>query len=415
MVVERWRALRENASKDALWVEANRARDKRRGKVHVEIADLLRKFLLDAIDVQKLRSVYDRKTRKEWDVFGLKGFSGAMFLNQIVKNLPDKKSSTDMLRTVLPVPDSIDEGRHRLQVFMDHLESYVANGTVTRKQLVPALMPFFVSAWWHMQDVEKWPIFYISARKALAAEGLYESSSDPVQDYFSFRDSFLSLRDALGLSTWELEHLCVRHQERARDGDGLEDQGDETDADDDRTLDLTTARTATSHTRVQWLLAKMGRRLGCKVWIAANDHKKEWEGTSLGSLSLPELPNLGLDGESQDIIRLIDVLWIKGTKQVAAAFEVECTTSVYSGLLRLADLTALSPNLNFPLYIVVPNARLDKVRKELLRPTFLVLELSSRCGFFSEEELFKEADNIMKWSTDPSAIDRLASNVGDSG
>ena len=39
-------------------------------------------------------------------------------------------------------------------------------------------------------------------------------------------------------------------------------------------------------------------------------------------------------------IELIDVLWLKGNS-IVAAFEVECTTSVYSGLLRMSDLLAL--------------------------------------------------------------------------
>lgn len=72
---------------------------------------------------------------------------------------------------------------------------------------------------------------------------------------------------------------------------------------------------------------------------------------------------------SQRLISLIDVLWIKKNK-VAAAFEVEHTTSIYSGLLRMSDLVALSPNLTFPLYIVTPQERIEKVRAELSRPTF---------------------------------------------
>ncbi len=167
------------------------------------------------------------------------------------------------------------------------------------------------------------------------------------------------------------------------------------------------------HTQVQWLLAKIGKKLGCRVWIAANDHKKEWQGERLGDLSISSLPELGMDSESQRIVRMIDVLWLKGRKQVAAAFEVEHTTSVYSGLLRMSDLAALSPNLNFPLYIVAPGERLAKVRRELSRPTFQALELHKRCGFFSYELLSQEAESIMRWADDASAIDKLAEKVDD--
>jgi hypothetical protein len=81
----------------------------------------------------------------------------------------------------------------------------------------------------------------------------------------------------------------------------------------------------------------------------------------------------------------------------------------------MSDLIAISPNINFPLYIVTPDVRLDKVRRELSRPTFQFLELHKRCGFFSEEKLIQEAENIMRWASHPSAIERLAAKVGDVG
>src|SRR5206468_1344012 len=93
-----------------------------------------------------------------------------------------------------------------------------------------------------------------------------------------------------------------------------------------------------THTKTQWLLAKIGHKLGCKVWIAANDRKKIWDGQVLGELSLSQLPNLGLDPDAKKIISLIDVVWLKGGKQIAAAFEIEHTTSIYSGILRMSDL-----------------------------------------------------------------------------
>jgi type II restriction enzyme len=41
-----------------------------------------------------------------------------------------------------------------------------------------------------------------------------------------------------------------------------------------------------------------------------------------------------------DMVRLIDVLWLTPSRsQVAAAFEVEHTTSIYSGILRMLDLS----------------------------------------------------------------------------
>jgi hypothetical protein len=58
---------------------------------------------------------------------------------------------------------------------------------------------------------------------------------------------------------------------------------------------------------------------------------------------------------------------------------------------------------------------MDKVRRELSRPTFQALELHRQCGFFSFEALISQADAILTWASDPSAIDNLASRVPDVG
>jgi hypothetical protein len=257
-------------------------------------------------------------------------------------------------------------------------------------------------------------------RKVLALGGLFTTIQDPVQDYFAFRQCYLSLSSALGLKPWDLDYLCYRQDTRNATGsvsDGgtakgtTGDRTEETedrDQEDSGELDIT-------HAQVQWLLAKMGQRLGCKVWVAVNDQHREWKGNRLGDLSIGVLPSLGMNPASQAIIELIDVVWLKGANQVAAAFEIEHTTSIYSGLLRMSDLSLSSPNLNFPLYIVAPEARLPRVRKELSRPTFQELELHKRCSFFSDERLIQEADAIMSWANNPGVIEKLASRVPDVG
>lgn len=83
-------------------------------------------------------------------------------------------------------------------------------------------------------------------------------------------------------------------------------------------------------------------------------------------------------------IELIDVVWLKGC-YIVAAFEVECKTAVYSGLLRKSDLLALQPNLEFNLFLVAQDERQDKVEQEILRPTFARRgkPLAKVCGFIS--------------------------------
>src|SRR5262249_31723253 len=68
-------------------------------------------------------------------------------------------------------------------------------------------------------------------------------------------------------------------------------------------------------------------------------------------------------------IEHIDVLWLSGSA-IVAAFEIESTTSIYSGLLRMSDLVSMQPNLNIALYLVAPDERRTRVLEEVNRPTF---------------------------------------------
>jgi hypothetical protein len=150
-----------------------------------------------------------------------------------------------------------------------------------------------------------------------------------------------------------------------------------------------TTRATTRHTEIQYELARLGAELGLEVWIASNDRGKSWNGKMLGSIPrmVDQLPTQFNDA-TRRTIELIDVLWLKGNSYLAA-FEVECTTSVYSGLLRMSDLLALQPNIDIKLYLVAPDERRAKVKDEILRPTFKLREkpLGEVCGFLCFSKL----------------------------
>ena len=139
------------------------------------------------------------------------------------------------------------------------------------------------------------------------------------------------------------------------------------------------------HTEIQWHLLKLGSDMGFDLWVARNDPNRAWDGKRFSDLPRmkAELP-LQFDEATNRTIELIDVLWLKGSA-IVAAFEVESTTSIYSGLLRMADLLAMQPNLNIPLYLVAPDDRREKVVTEVNRPTFSRLSppLSETCRFIS--------------------------------
>ncbi len=130
------------------------------------------------------------------------------------------------------------------------------------------------------------------------------------------------------------------------------------------------AKEPTSHTEIQWLLLKLGNDMGLNVWAARNDRGREYDGHRFADLPRlqAELPHQ-FDEATNRTIELIDVLWLR-KNAIVAAFEIESTTSIYSGLLRMSDLIAMQPNLNIPLYLVAPDERRNKVLSEVNRPTF---------------------------------------------
>lgn len=154
----------------------------------------------------------------------------------------------------------------------------------------------------------------------------------------------------------------------------------------------------TRHTEIQYELLSLGAELGLDVWVARNDRSKKWNGSTLGSLPrmLDRLPTQFNEATTRTI-ELIDVLWLTGNS-IVAAFEVECTTSIYSGLLRMSDLLALQPNLDINLYLVAPDERKDKVEQEILRPTFSLREkpLAKICGFLPFTTLCEKLAGIRK-------------------
>jgi len=150
------------------------------------------------------------------------------------------------------------------------------------------------------------------------------------------------------------------------------------------------------HLEIQYHLLKLGSDMGFDVWVARNDKGKEYKGKKFSELKRlkQELP-LQFDEATNKTIELIDALWLQGNA-IVAAFEIESTTSIYSGLLRMADLIAMQPNLNIPLYIVAPDERREKVMTEVNRPTFSRLSppLSEACSYISFSALRENIEKV---------------------
>lgn len=173
-----------------------------------------------------------------------------------------------------------------------------------------------------------------------------------------------------------------------------------------------------THEEIQWLLLHLGDRMGLDVWVAANDRNRSFQDKRFSELSRlrKKLP-VQFDAATNRTIELIDVLWLQGNS-IVSAFEIEHTTAVYSGLLRMADLITMQPNINIPLYIVAPDERFEKVQKEINRPVFskaLNQSLPEICRFIPYSALKSkvqqaESGGFLRYLK-PEFLDELAESV----
>jgi hypothetical protein len=141
--------------------------------------------------------------------------------------------------------------------------------------------------------------------------------------------------------------------------------------------------------KMQALLANIGAQMGMKVWIPRADRTAVLTHWQDEDQALIDILPLNYDETTLKTIEQIDVLWLK-RRTIVRAFEVEHTTSIYSGILRMADLLALQPNMNIRLHIVAPVERREKVFQELRRPIFSLLDvgpLAESCTYLSYDSV----------------------------
>jgi hypothetical protein len=156
-------------------------------------------------------------------------------------------------------------------------------------------------------------------------------------------------------------------------------------------------RVPTEHDEMQWRLIRLGQLAKCDVWVPRNDQPKHYDGHQFRDFVLPEFHQT-LDVPRS--IENIDVVWKFGPYSIKSAFEIEHSTSIYSGILRLSDLRAEAPNSSYPLFIVASEERKRRVFEELSRPTFSgpCLRLNEVIRFLGYEKV-REIDESAKRTT----------------
>ena len=165
-----------------------------------------------------------------------------------------------------------------------------------------------------------------------------------------------------------------------------------------------------THSEIQAWLRDIGLALGYDVWIASNDRGRLHDGVRLGEGCLESLPASISTSTGADAIRLIDVLWLeRGGDRVAAAFEVEHSTSIYSGIVRMLDLALSGSDLHATagLFLVAPDARESEVRAQIARPAFSRIA-DLEIAYLPYGELERNKDAISRFGSGLKAIKAIS-------
>jgi hypothetical protein len=145
---------------------------------------------------------------------------------------------------------------------------------------------------------------------------------------------------------------------------------------------------ALTHGQVQTLLAGIGHLKRYDVYVPGCDAGRlDWTLTERFALrgSTPS----GFE-EVRGILTEIDVIWVaRGGEAIEGLFEVEHTTTVYSGLLRFNNIHLSDPKVS-RFSIVSNDSRRGLFARQLFRPTF-------RKSGLAELTSFLEYSNVLDW------------------
>jgi type II restriction enzyme len=141
-----------------------------------------------------------------------------------------------------------------------------------------------------------------------------------------------------------------------------------------------------SHAQVQTLLASIGHAKGYDVFVPPRDLiLLDWDLARRFTLRR-DVPQ-GF-GEAERVLREIDVIWIApGMNNIQGLFEVEHSTTIYSGLLRFNDVLLTSPRLSR--FVIVSNdSRRGVYARQVFRPTFRRSGLAELASFLDYVNVF---------------------------
>jgi hypothetical protein len=141
-----------------------------------------------------------------------------------------------------------------------------------------------------------------------------------------------------------------------------------------------------SHHQMQTIVGAIGKLTGHAVYVPMGDRASlDWSIAERFDC-VDDVPSTGRYAPTSSL-SLIDVLWVHPARMsLAAAFEVEHSTTIYSGLLRFNDIHI---DYKLPRAAIVAQAeRKDTFFRQINRRTFAASGLADVCLFYAYNDVF---------------------------
>ena len=96
------------------------------------------------------------------------------------------------------------------------------------------------------------------------------------------------------------------------------------------------------------------------------------------------------------------------THEIVSAFEIEKSTSIYSGILRMEDLAHSIPGCTCRFYLVAPERCEKEAMAQLARPAFRTELAGIPFAFIPFGDLCRHCDTLCRFGEDHTILQRIA-------
>ncbi|MCD6318419.1 hypothetical protein J7M02_05080, partial [Candidatus Aerophobetes bacterium] len=141
------------------------------------------------------------------------------------------------------------------------------------------------------------------------------------------------------------------------------------------------------HSRVIRVVSQFGKDFGYDVWIGEPEIRKNPELKKYRNMEKLVIP--GLDKLILERLKNIDIIWLQRKAVPVSLIEVEHTTNLREGLLRMANVFDAIPHLRIETFVILPDKRQKKLSEVLQEPSIKTL-LSKRVVYYAPYSLIAE-------------------------